>query len=210
MDLARQWIKLHYQKPGQVFLGLVHRLDRPVAGVVLFARTSKAAGRISEQFRSGRTEKQYVAVLEGVLPEKQGRLIHHLERRGSSGKIVDQSTDTSREARLNFQVLDTFQSRSLVEISLETGRHHQIRLQFAHLGCPVVGDLRYGASKPMPERQIALFARTLSVFHPTRGDLLSFACPFPKGWPWPKMEDDENAPFWNWNDVRSQLIIEKF
>lgn len=205
MDLVRQWIKTRYEKPGRVFLGLVHRLDRPVAGVVVFARTSKAAGRLSEQFREGRTEKQYMAVLEGIVTEKEGRLIHHVERRGSSGRVVDHPTAASQEARLTYRLLDTFQSRSLVEIDLETGRHHQIRLQFAHLGCPVAGDLRYGAPAPLPDRQIALFARRLSVFHPTQNAHLTFSCPLPKEWPWPNSEKEPNPPFWNWRDVAADF-----
>jgi 23S rRNA pseudouridine1911/1915/1917 synthase len=206
MDLAKQWIKRHSQKPGQVFLGLVHRLDRPVAGVILFCRTSKAAGRISEQFRSGQTLKQYVAVVEGKIAKPSGQLVNHIERRGSSGKIVDSANPKSSEAKLSFRVLDTHKSFSLVEIDLHTGKHHQIRLQFSYLGFPVLGDLRYGASAPMPKRQIALFAKSLSVVHPILKQRLTFSSSLPDGWPWPDQSALRISPPWNWQEIQSQVM----
>ena len=206
IELTKQWIKKRYEKSGDVFLGLVHRLDRPVAGVVIFCRTSKAAGRISEQFRTGQAEKQYVAVVEGALKEKSGQLTNYIERSGSSGKIMTHPTEKSREARLSFRLLDTHKSLSLVEIDLETGKHHQIRLQFSHLGFPVLGDLRYGASAPMAMRQIALFAKQLSIVHPIHKTMLTLQSPFPEGWPWPDAHTSENAPPWNWEEIHSQVI----
>jgi 23S rRNA pseudouridine1911/1915/1917 synthase len=208
MDLARQWIKRHYQKPGQAFLGLVHRLDRPVAGVVLFCRTSKAAGRISEQFRSGRTEKQYIAVVEGKMTHGSGHLNNFIQRRGASGKVADSCNAAGKQAALSYRVLDTHKSLSLLEIDLHTGKHHQIRLQFSHLGFPVLGDLRYGASRPMPKRQIALFARTLSVLHPTQKQRLVFTSDLPQGWPWPNPTISGNSPPWNWRDIQSRVMDE--
>ena len=205
LELAKTWVKYRYQKPGRVYLGIVHRLDRPVAGVLLFARTSKAAGRLSEQFRTGGVEKQYMAVVEGVVKPPANQLIHHLERgsgkhgRGTSSRIAAAPTKKSRDARLSYQVLDTYQSRSLVAIELETGRHHQIRVQFSHIGHPVVGDLRYGAPHPLPEKQIALCATQLGVRHPTRGNTVRFVLPYPRGWPWPGLGDRPDAPPWNWS-----------
>jgi 23S rRNA pseudouridine1911/1915/1917 synthase len=206
MDLAKQWIKLQYQKPGQVFLGLVHRLDRPVAGVVLLCRTSKAAARISHQFRSSQIQKQYIAIVEGKIIKPSGQLSNHIERRGSSGKVVDSVSPTSSEAKLSYRVLDTHKSLSLVEIDLHTGKHHQIRLQLSNLGFPVLGDLRYGASEAMPKRQIALFARSLSVIHPTLKQRLTFTSPLPEGWPWPNQTLLEAPPPWNWHDIQSQVM----
>jgi 23S rRNA pseudouridine1911/1915/1917 synthase len=208
MDLAKQWIKVRHQKPGKVFLGLVHRLDRTVAGVVLFCRTSKAAGRISEQFRSGKTQKEYVAIVEGILPEKSGELVNHIERRGSSGKVVECATAKSSEARLSYRVVDTYKSLSLVEIDLHTGKHHQIRLQLANLGFPILGDLRYGGSAPMPDRQIALFAHILVITHPTLDQRLAFTSPFPNGWPWPKQILPEDRPPWNWQEMKTQVMLQ--
>jgi 23S rRNA pseudouridine1911/1915/1917 synthase len=206
MDLARQWIKFRYEKPGKVFLGLVHRLDRPVAGVVLLCRTSKAAGRISEQFRSGQAQKRYVAIVEGRITKPSGQLVNHIERRGSSGKIVDSVTPKSSQAKLTYRVLDTHKSLSFVEIELHTGKHHQIRLQLSNLGFPVLGDLRYGASEPMPKRQIALFAWSLSVEHPTIKQRLTFISPLPDGWPWPLQNMMESQPPWNWQEIESQVM----
>lgn len=210
IDLARQWVKQNYDKPGQVYLGLVHRLDRPVAGVILFCRTSKAAGRISEQFRTGQTQKRYVAIVEGELQQSHGRLINHIERRGSSGRIVKNATGKSAQARLSFQCLATRNKSSLVGIDLETGRHHQIRLQFSHIGHPVLGDLRYGASSPLPQKQIGLFAEQLTVNHPTLKQKLTFTAPLPRGWPWPGHETAADAPPWNWGEIEERFNVLQF
>lgn len=201
LELAKLWIKDVYNKPGRVFLGMVHRLDRPVAGVVLFCRTSKAAARISEQFRSGTAEKYYLAVLEGELKQKSGSLVHFIERRENrSSLIVPKKTAEAKEARLSFTSLGTAGGRSLVRIRLETGRRHQIRAQFAHIGHPVAGDLRYGAPSPLPQKQIALFAKELIVSHPVAGERLRFESPMPIGWPWPAPQE-ENRLTWNWRDL---------
>jgi len=205
MDLAKSWIKRRCAKPGAVFLGLVHRLDRPVAGVLLLCRTSKAARRVSEQFRESSTRKQYVAVVEGRIATASGTLTHSLVRMGSSSRVVSASLPESREARLSYEVLDTHGPRSLIKIELETGRHHQIRVQMAHVGCPILGDLRYGAPAPLPGRQIALLAQRLTIRHPTRNTPLTFVSPYPKGWPWQGTADPD-APPWNWEPL-SQAVI---
>jgi len=206
LELAKAWLKERYRKPGRVFLGLVHRLDRPVAGVMLFARTSKAAGRLSEQFRNAAAEKEYAAVVEGRLRQPAGRLIHCLERiAGGSSRIMDPPTPKSREARLSFHVLDIKQDKTLVAISLETGRHHQIRAQFAHIGHPVLGDLRYGAGAPLPGKPIALCATRLSVLHPTLKTPIAFSAPYPAGWPWPGTAAENQGPPWNWPDMEKEL-----
>ena len=199
LDLSKAWIKERHHKPGRVFLGLVHRLDRPVAGAMVLARTSKAAARLSEQIRNRRMRKVYVAVVEGRPPSDEGRLVHHLERRGGAVRIVPHPTPLSREARLAYRVQDAAGGRSLVEIELETGRKHQIRLQLAHAGCPILGDVRYGAPCALPSRPIALLARHIAFEHPTRGEVLAFTAPFPGGWPWPGLAAAD-SPFWNWHD----------
>jgi 23S rRNA pseudouridine1911/1915/1917 synthase len=200
LDLAKAWIKQRHGKPGGVFMGLVQRLDRPVAGVMLFARTSKAAARLSAQIRTRQTRKVYLAVVQGRLPSVTGELMHHIDRRARLSSVVPQPTPSSREARLSYQVLEASGNRSLVEIELETGRKHQIRLQLAHIGCPILGDVRYGAPAPLPSRQIALLSREISLEHPTRREMLSFACPLPSGWPWPTADIPKDAPLWNWDD----------
>ncbi len=200
LDLAKAWIKQRHHKPGRVFLGLVQRLDRPVAGVMLFARTSKAAARLSAQLRTRQTRKVYLAVVEGRLPSDRGKLTNHIERQDRLSRIAPQPTSSSREARLSYQVLEAADDRSLVEVDLETGRKHQIRLQLAHLGCPIVGDVRYGARTALPARQIALLASGITLEHPTRREMMSFVCAFPTGWPWPAAIIPTNAPLWNWED----------
>lgn len=201
LDLGKRWIKARYNKPGDVFLAMVHRLDRPVAGLVLFARTSKAAARLSSQFRERTIEKQYLAVVNGRMPERSGRLIHQLERCGQRSQVVPAASQASQEARLSYRVVGEDGEKSLLQISLETGRRHQIRIQLAHVGCPIAGDLRYGAPAPLPGRQIALLAYQLTVDHPTRKERMVFACPRPQGWPWPdEPTGDENRPPWDWRD----------
>ncbi|MGC9196033.1 MAG: RluA family pseudouridine synthase [Syntrophobacteraceae bacterium] len=208
LELGKLWIKDIYNKPGRVFLGLVHRLDRPVAGVMLFCRTSKAAARISEQFRTGRSEKYYLAVLEGQLKKKSGSLQNLIDRRENrSSFIVDEKTPSAREARLSFEVLDCARERTLVKIRLETGRKHQIRAQFAHIGYPVAGDLRYGAPVPLAQKQIALFAKELVVDHPVSGQRLRFESPLPKDWPW--LTEDANSQIpWDWRQLERELDLD--
>ena len=158
LDLGKRWLKARYHKPGKVFLAMVHRLDRPVAGVVLFARTSKAAGRLSRQFRERSVDKHYLAVVGGSVSGDADRLIDHIERRDRLSRVVPTPTDCSQEARLRYTVLGRDSGKSLLKVSLETGRRHQIRIQLAHMGHPILGDLRYGAETPLPDRQIALLA----------------------------------------------------
>lgn len=203
-DLCKIWIKQRYNKPGRVYLGTVHRLDRPAAGVVLFARTSKAAGRLSEQFRSGTPKKLYLAVVEGSVSPASGTLINNMERRGATSRIVERRSCSSREARLAYRVIGVSGERSYLEIDLDTGRHHQIRAQLSNLGFPVLGDLRYGASGPLPKRQIALFASRLTVLHPTLKREMRFQCPLPMGWPWGK--PDTQSPPWNWTDMKKRVL----
>jgi len=202
LELGKAWVKETYQKPGSVFLGMVHRLDRPVAGIVLFCRTSKAAGRMSEQFRLKVPEKYYVAVLEGELKQKTGTLVNFLVRRENrSSIVVPRGTSGSQEAVLSYTVLDVAGKRTLVRVKLETGRHHQIRIQFAHTGHPVVGDLRYGAPGPLPGKQIALFAKELAVNHPVRGERMVFSSPLPCSWPWESSDSEEDCIPWNWCEL---------
>ncbi|MGA6927437.1 MAG: RNA pseudouridine synthase [Desulfosarcina sp.] len=210
LDLGKGWLKARYHKPGKVFLAMVHRLDRPVAGVVLFARTSKAAGRLSAQFRQRTVNKRYLAVVSGRVADESGRLIHHIQRRDRSSRVVPASMEDSQEARLSYTVLARQDHQSLLEIGLETGRRHQIRIQLAHLGHPVLGDLRYGAREPLPGRQIALLARSLSVDHPTRMNRLVLSSPIPQQWPWSEAtRSDHDRPPWDWRAFASALPLDE-
>jgi len=198
-EMAKAWLKARYNKPGRVFAGIVHRLDAPVAGVVVLARTSKAAARLSEQFRRSTVEKVYLAVVQGRPPRPSDRLIHYLARQGRASRIVPPGTKESQEARLSYRLIDMIDGddeKSLLSIRLETGRRHQIRLQLAAIGCPILGDRRYGAESGMPEGRIALMARRLSFLHPTLKREMRFESPEPVGWPWPSPDDEGGRPLW--------------
>ena len=186
LDVAKAHIKQQYSKPGDVYLGLIHRIDRPVSGVVLFARTSKAAGRLAEQFRSGSIRKVYRAIVEGLPPVAEGQLHDWLrkdETRNVS-EVVQASAPGARECRLNFRVLisDRSQQQSMLEIVPRTGRSHQIRVQLSHQGWPILGDRKYGAKHPFPEA-IALHAFELTFEHPTRKEPVTLRAELPAQWP---------------------------
>jgi len=162
-----QWIKEKYSKSGNVYLGLLHRLDRPAAGVVLFGKTSKGASRLSEQIRERKVKKNYEVIVEGVPPEKEGKCEGFIFL-GPHQRMELEQADSGRgkKAELKYRVLETKKNRSLVEVELITGRRHQIRAQLAELGCPVLGDGRYGASTPFLEGSIALLATRLIFDQP--------------------------------------------
>jgi 23S rRNA pseudouridine1911/1915/1917 synthase len=170
LEVAREWVRERYAKPGRVFLGLVHRLDRPVAGVVVFARTSKAAGRLSQQLRARTVTKIYRALVCGCPEPTEGLLVHHVQVR-PDGRVVlhDAPAPDRKEARLRYRVLRAG-SPSLLEVRLETGRKHQIRMQLARYGHPIVGDARYGSTAPFMPGAIALVAWRIIVTHPTQPD----------------------------------------
>lgn len=209
LELGKQWIKARFGKPGRVFLAMVHRLDRPAAGVVLFARTSKAAGRLARQFRDRSVAKRYLVVVHGSVRVASGRLIDHIEHQRRVSRVVPLPTRTSQEARLTYRVLDKSVRASLLQVHLETGRRHQIRIQLARLGHPILGDLRYGADKPLPDKQIALLAQALSVDHPTLGRRLTVEVPVPQGWPWPGRAFSEKGGLpWSWRAFDSVFPAE--
>jgi len=183
LTLAREYVKQRYGKPGKVYLGVISRLDVPVTGIVLFARTSKAARRLTEQFRTRAVEKTYWALVEGKLREAAGECVgwvvhddrHRRVHRAAEGQ------PGAKEARLWYRRLREWEDRSLVEIGLETGRKHQIRLQLAGLGHPILGDRKYGSRRSFPGG-IALHARCLVVAHPVRDENLVLEAPVPRTW----------------------------
>jgi 23S rRNA pseudouridine1911/1915/1917 synthase len=184
LDLAKDYIRITYNKPGRAFLGLVHRLDRQVGGVMVFARTSKAAGRLSAQFREKTTQKLYLAVVHGALNPSDGELVNLLVRRGRKTVPADAADKGAQEAALSYQTQSAGATRSLVEIQLLTGRRHQIRSQLSEAGHPIVGDTLYGSSVPSQADSIGLWAHTIAVTHPTRDESLTFTSPPPPDWPW--------------------------
>lgn len=164
MDDVKKYLKNKYGKPGNVFLGLIHRLDRPVSGIVLFAKTSKGASRLSEQIRNHEFKKEYLALVEGKMNEKQGALKNYLsynEKRRKAA-IYDKKTGDAQLAELDYELVATRANNSLLKINLKTGRHHQIRAQLAYLGHPIVGDIKYGAKTKTPDGSVTLFASTIS------------------------------------------------
>ena len=172
-DECKQYIKEKYQKPGEVYLGLVHRLDRPVGGLVAFARTSKAASRLSEQLRTHHMEREYLAVVEGEDLPARGDLRDWLLQ-GEDGlvRVVPEGTPGAKEARLRYERLGAREGTALVHLRLETGRKHQIRVQLSHLGYPICFDMRYGHGER--GRDIALFGAVLRLTHPTRKEEMTF------------------------------------
>ena len=171
LEYAKSYIKDKYNKPGNVYLGLVHRLDRPVSGVVVFARTSKAASRLSRQFKERTTEKTYTAIVEGEIPAAGG-FEDSIGRRGVTSYIAKDGEGSP--ADLHFSRLSYKDGFSLVRIRLGTGRHHQIRVQFASRGYPILGDFRYGSSLKFGDRAIALHSSSLSIIHPTTKEEMIF------------------------------------
>ena len=168
--LVRSYIKEKYHKPGNVFLGVIHRLDRPVSGVVLFARTGKALARMNDQFRDRRTVKKYWAVVREQPPEEEGHLVHYLVRNRKMNKSFAYTKEVkdSKKAELLYRTVGRSHNYWFLEITLLTGRHHQIRAQLAALGCPIRGDLKYGYPRSDPDGGIHLHARELVFTHPVK------------------------------------------
>lgn len=183
IDQTRQWIKEKYNKPNNIFLGLVHRLDRNVSGVVLFARTSKAASRLSKQFREGTPKKHYRAIVLGKLKEEHTTLVHYLRKEKSlRATVFPRETPTAKRSELSYEVIYSLEKKSLLEVSLSTGRFHQIRAQMAFIGHPIIGDVKYGAPEPLPNQEIALYAHKLVFSHPVSNEEITLTAPEPKTW----------------------------
>ncbi len=177
MDEIKDYLKTKYNKPGNVFLGLLHRLDRPVSGVVLFAKTSKGASRLSEQFRAHKTQKIYHALVVGAPKIKNATLINWLikDEKRNFVTVYDAATPGAQYAELAYEVVKSNTKNSLLKIVLKTGRSHQIRSQLAHIGCPIVGDTKYGAPASLPDNSIALCATSLTFQTATTGETKTVA-----------------------------------
>ncbi len=183
LKVAKAWIKDRYAKPGNVYLGVVSRLDAPVTGVVLLARTSKAADRLTRQFRAREVEKVYWAIAEGSVEPAQGRLVHWLMPHGRHRRmlIVGPTMEGAKEATLSYRRLRRLGAHSLLEVRLETGRKHQIRIQLADRGHAILGDRKYGAHVQFP-LGIALHSRRISFQHPVRDERITIEAPVPEVW----------------------------
>lgn len=188
LNLLKEYIKKRDHKPGNVFLGLVHRLDRPVGGVIVFAKTSKAASRLSDAIRRNDFQRTYLAVVRGIPKQSNGKLVHYLYKDRKKNKVypVAKNHRQGKKAVLTYEVLDHNQQKqlSLLAVQLHTGRSHQIRVQLATIGHPLFGDQKYGVKVNQPGEQIALWAHTLAFPHTTSKEWLSFQANPPKKFPW--------------------------
>lgn len=185
LTMVKEYVKEKYNKPGNVYIGLVHRLDRPVGGIMVFARTSKAAKRLNDGIKNNEFNKTYIAVLDGVLKKEKSALTDYLYKDLKTGKskVVSESYKGAKLCKLNYEVIGYYNDKTIVKINLITGRHHQIRLQFKNIGYPLYGDQLYGKQN---KEQIRLYAYKLSFNHPTTKERLEFKL-LPK---WKELEDE--------------------
>ncbi len=180
-ETVKEYIKEKYNKPGNVFLGVVHRLDRPVGGVVVFARTSKALPRLNEMFRAGSVHKTYWAIVKNCPKQPEGELVHYLVRNEKQNKsyAYDSEKPGSKKAILHYRLIGHSDNYYLLEVDLKTGRHHQIRCQLAKMGCPIRGDLKYGFPRSNPDGSICLHARRVRFVHPVSKEVIEVVAPVP-------------------------------
>ena len=185
-ELVKQYLKEKYNKPGNVFVGVTHRLDRPVSGLVVFAKTSKALARLNDMFRNGEVKKTYWAIVKDCPPETEGTLVHYLVRNEKQNKsyAYDREKPGAKKAVLHYKLIGHSDNYYLLEVDLQTGRHHQIRCQLAKMGCPIKGDLKYGFPRSNPDGSICLHARHVSFVHPVSKMPIDLEAPLPDGNLW--------------------------
>ncbi len=182
----KKYITEKYKKPGEAFLGVVHRLDRPVSGIMLFARTSKALGRFNEMFRIRQIKKIYMVIVKERPPEDEATITHFLKKNEKQNKsyVYDNEVKGSKEGSLTYRLIARAERYYLLEVELHSGRHHQIRAQFAKIGCPIKGDLKYGFPRSNDDGSISLFARELEFIHPVNKKKITITAHFPEGDIW--------------------------
>lgn len=193
LSYLKEDVKKRYNKPGNVYMGLIHRLDRPVGGVMVFAKTSKAASRMADTLRKQELERTYVAIVRGTLKEKQGRLTDYLikDRRRNKVHLADRHHKDAKKAILDYTCISMKENLSLVSIQLQTGRSHQIRVQMKAKGTPLYGDQKYGGHVNRRGQQIALWAYSLAFEHPVKKERVQVTCPPPKTYPWNLWKENE-------------------
>lgn len=189
-EIVKDYIKEKYNKPGNVFLGVTHRLDRPTSGIVVFARTSKALPRLNEMFKNKEVSKTYWAVVKNRPKQDEGTLKHYLVRNEKQNKsyAYDMEKPNSKLAILHYKLIAHSDKYNLLEVDLETGRHHQIRCQLSKIGCPIKGDLKYGAERSNPDGGINLHARKISFIHPVSKEKIEVVAPVPEDNLWKAFE----------------------
>ena len=188
-ETVKQYLKEKYHKPGNVFIGVTHRLDRPVSGLVVFAKTSKALSRLNEMFKNSEVKKTYWAIVKQTPAETEGELVNYLVRNEKQNKSYAYDTEKpgSKKAILHYRLIARSDNYSLLEVDLKTGRHHQIRCQLAKMGCPIKGDLKYGAPRSNPDGSISLHARRIRFVHPVSKQPIDLIAPVPHLAPWPQL-----------------------
>lgn len=188
---VKKYLAEKYKKPGDVFLGVVHRLDRPVSGVMLYARTSKALSRLNELFKTRQVKKIYLAIVKDRPPEDEATINHFLKKNESQNKtyVYDTEVNGSKEASLTYRLKGRSEKYYLLEVELHSGRHHQIRAQLAKIGCPIKGDLKYGFARSNEDGGISLFARKLEFVHPVKKEMITITAHFPEGDIWSRFVD---------------------
>ncbi len=191
-ETVKEWLKDKYNKPGNVFCGVTHRLDRPVSGIVVFAKTSKALSRMNEMFKSKEVKKTYWAIVKNMPKHAEGTLRHYLLKNEKQNKSYAHETEKagSKLAILHYKLIAHSDKYNLLEVDLETGRHHQIRVQLSNMGCPIKGDLKYGADRSNPDGGISLHARHISFIHPVSKELIEVTAPLPDDNLWRALEND--------------------
>ncbi len=189
-EIVKQWIKDKYNKSGNVFLGVVHRLDRPVSGLVLFAKTSKSLSRMNEMFKNGEIKKTYWAIVKNTPNQSEATLIHYLVRNEKQNKTYAYDTEkpNSKKAILSYKIISRSDNYSLLEVDLKTGRHHQIRCQLAKIGCPIKGDLKYGFPRSNPDGGISLHSRKAVFIHPVSKEKIEITASVPNDNLWKAFE----------------------
>lgn len=185
-ELVKHYLKKKYNKPGNVFIGVTHRLDRPASGLVVFAKTSKALARLNEMFKNGDVHKTYWAIVKNCPQETEATLEHYLVRNEKQNKsyAYDREKPGAKKAILHYKLIGHSENYFLLEVDLKTGRHHQIRCQLAKIGCPIKGDLKYGFPRSNPDGSICLHARRVSFIHPVSKELIELEAPLPEGNLW--------------------------
>lgn len=189
-DIVKEWLRVKYDKPGNVFVGVTHRLDRPVSGIVLFAKTSKALARMNEMFREGNIHKTYWAIVKNKPEEPEAELVHYLVRNEKQNKSYAYPTEkpNSKKAILSYKQIASSDRYFLLEVDLKTGRHHQIRCQLAKIGCPIKGDLKYGFDRSNKDGGISLHARRVNFIHPVSKEKITIEAPVPDDPLWKTLE----------------------
>lgn len=192
-DTLKKYLKEKYNKPGNVFVGLPHRLDRPVSGIVVFAKTSKALERLNEMFRTGAVKKIYWAISKERPAQPAAELSGWIVRNEARNKsfVYPKEVKGSKQALLNYRTIAQSDNYTLIEVELKTGRHHQIRCQLSAMGCPIKGDLKYGAKRSNPDGSISLHARSVEFIHPVSKSLISITAPVPNDRLWQSFEKEK-------------------